>query len=174
LSPQPATYRLDWTTFHNTAHGSIDPGASTETDWTFRSGPGDPAAALPPGETCAPDPSRSCSFVPLLFVGYDLPLNYSEQATAGQPFTVTFTVEHQPGEVPPAGVTATVAASFDDGKTWSAAQTATSLGNDRFSVTISQPPLASTNGYASLRVTATDNAGNSVTQTTIEAYHLTS
>jgi hypothetical protein len=173
LSPQPSAYRLDWTKF-DALNSNIDPGASTEMDWTFHSSPGDPAATLPPSEKCAPDPSRSCSFVPLLFLDYDLALNYSEQAVAGQPFTIAFTVAHQPGEAPPAGVTATVSASFNDGKTWTTPQRAAGQGNNRFAATISQPPLASTTGYASLRITAADNAGNSVTQTVIEAYHLTS
>jgi hypothetical protein len=170
LLPEQASYRLDLAI----RKADYDPGASTETDWTFRSGPSDPAATLPAYEECGPDPSRSCSFLPLLFINYNLPLNDNNQAAAGQPFQVAFTVAHQPGQTAPAGVTATVSASFDDGKTWTAPQPATSQSSNQFTATIAQPPLADTSGWASLRITATDAAGNSVTQTAIEAYQLIS
>ncbi len=120
------------------------------------------------------DPGRPCSFLPVLFIGYNLPLNGDSQATAGRPLRIAFTVRHQQGQPPPTGVSATVSASFDDGKTWSRAQAATSLGPDTFAVTISQPPLGHTSGFGSLRVTARDRAGNTVTQTIIRAYGLTS
>ena len=169
LLPTAADYQLDWT---ETPAGS--PGMPVSTDWSFHSAPSDPAARLARGAECAPDPSRSCSFLPLLFLTYDLPLNGSNQAAAGQPLTAVFTVCGQQGAPPPTGASATVSASFDDGKTWSPPQAAASLGGDRFSATINQPSLAQTDGFASLRVTATDGAGNSVTQTIIRAYGLTS
>lgn len=163
----PASYRLDWSV---TRVG--DPAATTDTDWTFNSAPGTGPAA-PQGEQCEPDPSRGCSVLPLLFLNYDLPLNFQSQAVAGQPLRVLFTVSHQQGEAAPSGVSATVSASFDDGTTWSTPQPAASLGGDQFAVTVSQPALASTGGFASLRVTARDGAGDSVTQTIIRAYGLT-
>jgi hypothetical protein len=170
LLPRAATYELRWTSNVRTA----DPAAVTTTNWTFRSGPADPAADLPHSEQCSPDPSQRCSFLPLLYLTYDLALNPQSQATAGRPFQIAFTVEHQQNQPPPAGVSATVSASFDNGKTWSPAQPASSEGGGRFTATISQPPLSATSGFASLRVTARDGAGNAVTQTIIEAYGLTS
>jgi hypothetical protein len=169
LLPQTATYRLDWAAVSA-------PGASgtVDTDWTFRSGPGDPAARLPATEICAPDASRSCSLLPLLFLTYNLPLNYREQAVAGSPERIDFAVTGQQNAPLPAGVSATVSASFDGGKTWTTPQPAASLGGDRFSATISQPALADTDGHVSLRVTATDGSGDAVTQTISDAYGLTS
>jgi hypothetical protein len=169
LLPQAATYQLDST---ETRPG--DSAATIGTDWTFRSGPADPAAALPATETCAPDATRSCSFLPLLFLRYDLPLNYSSQATAGTPEQISFTVTGQQNTPPPSGLSATVSASFDDGQTWTTPQNATSLGGGQFSTAISQPPLSSTSGFVSLRVTAQDGSGNAITQTIIRAYGLTS
>jgi hypothetical protein len=169
LLPRPAVYRLEVTT-----PAPDDPAGYTETDWTFRSSPDDPAARLPRGELCAPDTAAACSFLPLLFPVYNLPLNLSDQATAGAPFTIRFTVSHQLGESPPSGVTATVSESFDDGKTWTAPQAATGTGGGQFSATIAQPALSATSGFASLRVTARDAAGDSVTQTIVRAYGLTS
>lgn len=169
LLHRAATYRLD-------ASGQIspDPAATTETGWTFHSSPADPAASLPTTETCAPDATRSCSFLPLLFIRYDLPLNYHGQATAGSPEPVRFTVTGQQDAPAPSGLSATVSASFDGGQTWTTPQAAASLGSGRFTTTISQPPLASTDGFVALRVTAHDGAGDSVTQTITRAYGLTS
>jgi hypothetical protein len=169
LLPQPAVYRLEVTTpLPSVAAGY------TDTDWTFHSSPDDPVAHLPGGEACAPVMTRSCSFLPLLFPVYDLPLNTDDQATAGAPFTIRFTVSHQFGESAPSGVSATVSESFDDGKTWTTPQTATGAGGNQFTATIAQPALSATSGFASVRVTATDSAGDSVTQTIVRAYGLTS
>jgi hypothetical protein len=168
LLPGTASYQLDY------GVPGMTPGASTQTDWTFTSSPADPAARLPQTEECAPDTSRSCSFLPLLYLSYDLALNSGDQAPAGQPFTVSFTVAHQQNEAAPAGVSATVSASYDGGQTWSAPQDAASQGGDRFAATIAQPALAATNGFVSLRVTAQDSAGDAVTQTIIDAYGLAS
>jgi hypothetical protein len=168
LLSQPATYQLDW------SQGELPPAsAGISTDWTFHSSPDDRAASLPKTEVCPVDPARSCSFLPLLFIGYDLPLNVYSQATAGQPIKIAFSVGYQRDEPPPAGVSATVSASFNDGKTWTRPQAATGLGHNTFSVTLSQPALTATTGFASLRVTAHDAAGNAVTQTVIRAYGLT-
>jgi hypothetical protein len=169
LLSQTATYQLDWAV-------ASAPGASgtVDTDWTFRSGPDDPAARLPATEICAPDATQSCSLLPLLFLTYNLPLNYRDQAVAGSPEPIDFAVTGQQNAPLPAGVSATVSASFDGGKTWTTPQPATSLGGDHFSTTISQPALADTDGHVSLRVTATDGSGDAVTQTISDAYWLAS
>ncbi|MBO0868308.1 MAG: hypothetical protein J2P15_07050 [Micromonosporaceae bacterium] len=166
MLPAPATYRLDWIWA-----SPADPAATTETDWTFRSSPTDPAAKLPPEEQCAPDASRACSFLPLLFLTYDLALDDQNRASAGAPFTITFTVGAQQHAPAPTNVSTTVSVSFDDGKTWSDPQPA-DMKNGEFSTTINHPPLGETTGYASLRVVAHDGAGNAVTQTLIRAYGL--
>jgi hypothetical protein len=166
---QAAAYQLNWT---EVMHDNLT--AVTTTDWTFHSSPADPAANLPRSEKCAPDAAQGCSLLPLLFLTYHLPLNPQSKATAGRPFQISFTVGHQQNQPPPAGVTATVSASFDNGRTWTAPQRAAGQACDRLTATIQQPVLSATNGFVSLRVTAHDNAGNSVTQTIIEAYGLTS
>jgi hypothetical protein len=168
LLPQAASYRLDWS-YQDWVYSTA---ATTTMDWTFRSAPG-AGGVLPGHEICPPIASQGCTYLPLLFIGYDLALNDAGQAVAGRPFPVTFTVTHQQGEAPPSGVSATVSASFDNGKTWTAPQAAASLGAGRFTATIQQPPLAKTDGFVSLRVIARDSAGNAVTQTLIEAYGLT-
>jgi len=168
LLPQAATYQLDWT-----LHAVGDPTASSQTNWTFHSSPTDPAASLPTTEKCLPDFSRACSFLPLLFITYDLALNYQSQAKAGAPFQVAFTVEHQQNAPAPSGVAATLSVSYDDGKTWTDPQPATPQPGGKFTATITHPALAGTSGFVSLRVAAHDGPGNAVQQTIIRAYGLT-
>lgn len=167
MLPAQATYRLDWKLDRPT-----DSIAYNDTDWTFRSGPADKATRLPGTEPCTPDPSRACSFLPLLFVNYQLGLNNLSQAVAGKPFQIAFIVSHQLGEPAPNGLTATVSASFNDGKTWTAARAAHATGAGKFVLNLTQPALSATTGFVSLRVIARDGAGNSVTQTIIRAYQL--
>jgi hypothetical protein len=171
MLPEAATYRLDWTTSGELPVSSSN--SSTQTEWTFHSGPDDAAAPISSSSLCEPDESRACSFLPLLFVRYDLALNEKQQARAGGPFDIKFTVAHQQNQAAPAGVGATVSVSYDDGKTWTEAQTPKGLGGNQFSTTIDHPELASTTGFVSLRVKAHDGSGNSVEQTIIRAYALT-
>jgi hypothetical protein len=169
LLPQAASYQLD-----STESQHQNSAATVDTDWTFRSSPRDPAASLPSTDTCAPDATRACSFLPLLFLRYNLPLNHSDQAVAGTSEKINFTVTRQQNAPAPTGVSATVSVSFDGGQTWTTAQPATSLGGGKFTTTISQPALSGTDGSVALKVTATDSSGDSVTQTLIDAYELTS
>jgi hypothetical protein len=168
LLPTPATYRLDWT-----VSDRFDPASYTGTRWTFHSGRSDPAAKLPDGMQCAPDASRSCSFLPLLFVTYDLALDLLSRARAGQPFEIAFTVGHQQGQPAPRGVSATVSVSFDDGKSWSEPKAATAGPDGTFTTTVQHPPLGDSNKFVALRVQAKDGAGNTVDQTITRAYALT-
>lgn len=167
MTQEAARYRLEWT--HTLPD---DTAAANHTTWTFRSSGSDPAATLPDDALCSVDPDRACSFLPLLFLTYDLALNHDSKAPAGSPFEIAFAVGHQQHQAPPTGVTATVSASFDDGATWTAPAPATATGDGRFSTTIQHPQLADTNGFVTLRVHATDGAGNTVDQTLTRAYGL--
>ena len=162
-----ANYRLAWS-----YADPSDSHATSDTVWTFASAPTD-TSSLPSSEDCIPDPSRACSFLPLLFPRYDLPVNYQSQAPAGSPAPIAFTITGQQNAPAPTGLAATLSASYDGGATWSPAQDATGDGNGGFTATIAQPDLADSNGFVSLRVTAQDAAGNTVEQTTIDAYGLT-
>lgn len=167
MLPTPATYRLDWT---STRAG--DPDASIRTDWTFHSSRSDPRADLPQTEVCSPDTSRSCALLPLLFVRYDLAVNYQSQAQADAPFDITFTVAHQENAPAPVGLSASVSVSYDSGATWSDPEQATPEGENAFRVPITHPPLAQTDGFVALHVQVRDGAGNSVDQTITRAYAL--
>lgn len=168
LLAQPATYRLEWS-----GSPGADPAAQISTAWTFRSGRDDGAASPPDPEKCAPDPSRTCSFLPLLFLHYDLDLDFQSQARAGTTFPITFTVSGQQGAPTPTGVAATVSVSYDGGATWSAEQPAQAGADGTFHATVTHPELAATDGFVALRVRAHDGAGNAVDQTILHAYGLT-
>ncbi len=171
LLHRPATYKLDWAMQRYFSNADVS--ATTETAWTFHSSPSDPAANMPDGEQCAPDTSRSCSFLPLLFLHYNLALDFNSQATAGKPLAISLTASGQQGAPAPSGVSATVSESFDGGKTWTEPVPANSTGDNAFTATVDQPPLDQTNGSVYLRVHAADADGNSIDQTMTPAYGLT-
>ncbi|MGW0811155.1 hypothetical protein [Nonomuraea sp. NPDC002799] len=167
LLRRPAEYRLTWTTANESTPDS--PGT---TDWTFRSGPQDSAATLPGDVQCA-DPTLACSFLPLLFVHWDLALDHESRAKAGQPFDVGFRVSRQEHQPAPAEVAATVEVSYDDGKTWSEPKTTTRKADGTFTTPITHPGYAEATRWVSLRVKAHDAGGSTVTQTNVRAYRLT-
>ncbi|MQA77784.1 MAG: hypothetical protein GEV10_04780 [Streptosporangiales bacterium] len=172
LLPDPAAYRLEW----RHAGASHPDDANIETSWAFRSSRKDPKATFPETQTCSPDPSRRCSFLPLLFPVYDLALDHAGTARAGGSFDVAFSVTGQAYAPEPFGAHASVSVSYDDGETWRPAESgrATKAAGDgnAFGVTIEHPPLAETSGFVSLKIHAEDRAGNTVDQTVIRAYGL--
>ncbi|MCK2215265.1 hypothetical protein MF672_015925 [Actinomadura sp. ATCC 31491] len=164
LLPEPAEYRLKVT--------GDNPGvedATSTTDWTFRTTSRDRAADLPDSAQCAPDPTRRCSFLPLLFVRPDLLLDIAGATPADRPFEVAFTVRHQQYQADPRGVKATVSVSYDGGTTWSQPQPATRGRDGRFTTTLAAPGGGE---YAALRIKAVDRDGNAVEQTNLRAYRL--
>jgi hypothetical protein len=76
----------------------------------------------------------------------------------------------QDGMANPRGVTLKVEASYDDGKSWATARTARHGGDGQFTATVTRPSSVHGDAYVTLRVTATDAAGNSVQQTVNRAY----
>jgi hypothetical protein len=122
-----------------------------------------------PFEDCSPEVTRTCSFVPLVFAGYDFGAGLTGQVPAGGTRTFTVTAFHEAGDHGPKVTRASVQVSFDDGTTWAPARV-TSLGGGRFRVAVAQP---GTSGYASVRVSLTDAAGDTLRQTITRAYALT-
>jgi len=106
--------------------------------------------------------------LPLSAVRFTPDLDANNAAPAGRAFDIQVTVEGQPG-APDAQVTElTREVSYDDGATWSKAPLRP--GEDGWTATVHHPRGG---GFVSLRATATDTAGNTVTQTIIHAYRLT-
>jgi subtilisin family serine protease len=140
-------------TLHATAQRSVPwsvIGTSTDVTWTFR----EPGAAAP------------VKPLPLMVVRASGAVDDQDRAPAGRPFPLTLTVQRQTG-APRADVPGLlVQVSFDDGTTWKAVPTPHDHdGNGH--VVVNNP---ATPGFVSLRITAVDENGNSVTQTVIRAY----
>ncbi|PZG00524.1 S8 family serine peptidase [Micromonospora deserti] len=127
---------------------------STEvaTAWTFRSRhvAGDDFARLP---------TSAIRFTPRLDAG--------NAAPAGRTFVIPVQVQRQPGAPVARTAALTVEVSYDGGTTWQRARVR--HGGDGWTATVRHPAGA---GHASLRATARDTAGNTVTTRVIQAYRL--
>jgi hypothetical protein len=124
-------------------------GTRTETVWDFRSGD-------QPGTEARP--------LPLLQVDYAVPVDLTGRAT-GRQHTIGLTLRQQDGLAPPKGTSLTAEVSFDEGVTW---QQARVTGHG----TTYAATIPAGKGTVSLRVRATDQSDNAVTQTVIRAYGL--
>lgn len=145
-----AEYRLEASLACDTVYCQpANPAASAV--WTFRSA--STATATP---------------LPLMAVRYAPALDDQNRAPSGD-FSFPVSVEHQPESVKNKTVRElTVEASFDDGATW----TPVGLnrhGND-WTATVPNPA----SGFVSLRAVAVDRYGNTVRQTVLRAYGVSS
>ncbi|MCG5219817.1 S8 family serine peptidase [Streptosporangium soli] len=113
---------------------------ATETAWTFKSKAAD-------------------TTVPLLKVDYDIPADLNGQVRRALPVPLKFTAG-------PSVKSFAAEHSYDDGKTWKRLHVLP-IGNGRYSTLVSHPAV---DGGVSLRVTATDTAGNQIKQTVTRAY----
>ncbi|SMC88230.1 Subtilase family protein [Lentzea albidocapillata] len=95
--------------------------------------------------------------LPLLEVGYSVPLDLRNSWKAGAPMPVKFTATRQAGKATVRSLQAY--ASFDDGVTWTPVKSIV-------------PPGGKAGGFVSLRVVAADADGNTVDQTVLRAYRL--
>jgi hypothetical protein len=125
-------------------------GTAIQASWTF------PSQAPPDGRRYP---------LPFLIVRPTAPVDARGSAPAGIPFLLALEVERQPG-TPEAPLTELrLEASHDDGQTWEEAEV----------VFIDGRPLAllfhpATPGFVSLRASAADASGSSVTHTVLRAY----
>ncbi|WP_410811840.1 S8 family serine peptidase [Micromonospora sp. 067-2] len=148
VPPGAANYRLST----SAKRSFTDLSTEVESSWTFRSRHvnGDAPARLP---------LRAVRFAP--------PLAVDNSAPAGRSFVIPVRVESQPGAPAARVEKLTVDVSYDGGKTWQAAQVRN--GRHGWTATVRHPAGA---GYASLRATARDAAGNTVSEKIIQAYRL--
>jgi subtilisin family serine protease len=171
LVPGPATYRID-----RTAEAPPDDehllANRSHTSWTFRSQAPerleiDGCRDLLPG-------ANECAALPLIMLGYDLPLGLDNSARADRSFDFVVRTGRAKGYRGPAEVAGMrVMASYDDGASWRPAATERNRHRGgEFRVELRHPRLSATNGYVTLRVDAWDNAGNRTVQTIERAYKL--
>ncbi|MFY1704238.1 S8 family serine peptidase [Micromonospora sp. WMMA1923] len=143
-----ATYRLEV----STTRGFTDLSTRVDAAWTFVSThvPGDEPVGLP-----------------AMAVRFQPPLRADNSAAAGKPFLIPVEVERQPGAPAAKVKSLSVELSYDGGKHWRTARVY-QVGK-QWMVAAHHP---AGKGYASLRATARDTAGNTVTQEIIQAYRL--
>ncbi|WP_328628841.1 S8 family serine peptidase [Streptomyces sp. NBC_00353] len=148
-----AGYRLDLTTERKTEYWQT--GTRTATSWSFRS-----------------DTAAKETLLPLLQVDYGVRADLSNTVGGGKRHDLDLTVRNQDGLTAPTGVRLKVEASFDDGKTWKGQVRVKDRGHNRFTATVERPGEHRQGAYVTLRVTASDKAGNTVRQTVERAYLL--
>jgi hypothetical protein len=140
-----ATYRL---TYRDDTAAALPVSTRTDTTWTFRS---------------APPPGLGFVRLPLLVVGYQLPLSLANRPDGS---TGVLTVARIAG-TPRARVTSLrLWTSVTGGRTWQPAPVR-ALGGGRYEISL---PHAARGQAVSLRVQATDAGGSGIDQTVITAY----
>nr|WP_146218435.1 S8 family serine peptidase [Micromonospora acroterricola] len=138
-----ATYRLE----ASVSRGAPDTlSTSVSVAWTFTS-----------AHTSKPEP------LPLTTARPSPALDDTNTARAGRATTIPVALDRQPGSAAAPNRSLAVSASFDDGGTWVA------LPVFRGVALIAHPRRP---GFVSLRVTATDTAGTTVTETIQRAYRI--
>ncbi|MFF0398442.1 S8 family serine peptidase [Streptomyces sp. NPDC005248] len=143
VSPDPLPYRL----VAETSQSTVFPTSSaTRTDWGFTSGHG---------------------WVNLPLIQLDYGVDTDIHGDAARRTTLTLTASHMPrvtGAGPIDG--ATLQVSYDDGAHWTTAALHRT-GDGKWTVGVKAPKSAE---HVSLRATAKDDAGNTVSQTVVRAY----
>ncbi|MEV7996165.1 hypothetical protein AB0O67_31020 [Streptomyces sp. NPDC086077] len=142
---------MDLTTKRVTDQGHF--GAGTHTSWTFRSGA-----------------SAGSAFLPLLQVDYDVPVDAQNAVSPASTHGVGLSVRMQDGMAAPRDVSPKVAASYDEGRTWSVAGTTWQGHDSRCTTVVERSARLHRDALVTLRVTAIDAYGNSVRQTVTGAH----
>jgi hypothetical protein len=175
FGPRPSTARL---VLDATRQGPVYRlSTHSHTEWTWHTAHEDgvtlPAAYLCPDSEKGQPADHDCAVEPLLSLGYAVGnLSLSGTAPVG-PQTLDLSVGHLQQSTGGAVTGATVQYSTDDGTTWQdAAITGTGDGHYRATYQLTADPWPGILGYVSLRVTATDAAGGTVSETTTRAYSL--
>ncbi|MFD5065516.1 S8 family peptidase [Streptomyces sp. NPDC058394] len=146
-----AGYRLDLTTARTSDDWHF--GTGTSTSWTFTS-----------------NTAATSTLLPLLQVDYSLPVDARNAVGSQRAQSLGLDVRLPDGLAAPRGVTLKVEASYDDGQTWTMSRMARHRDGGHFTATVERPSEVRGDAYVTLRVTATDAAGNSVRQTIDRAF----
>jgi subtilisin family serine protease len=149
VAPGDARYRLG---VELTRHQPSSLSTSVSCVWTFRSG-------TVRGDHGVPLPLSAVRFLPQL--------NNQNTAPAGRLWPVPIEVQRQQRSAAGPVRTLVVEASYDDGVTWRHVPV---VRHGQNAVAFLNHPAGP--GFASLRATSTDSAGNTVNETVIRAYRL--
>lgn len=113
-------------------------------------------------------PVDSTENVPMVDLRYDVGVDLTNAVTAGKPYTATFIPGYQPGNTGQRGpFTVQAWVSDDDGATWQSAGVEHTRKDEGAEFFLRAPRNAE---FVTLRVKATDVAGNSIDQTITRAW----
>ncbi len=142
VPPGDAAYELSLEVT-NGDRNFADTSVHTESTWRFRS----------------QRRSVDRTVLPLVQLDYGLQTGVRNQVPVGASYPLRITPGYQPGATGPGRWTVTAEVSYDDGASWVPAPVRQDRG--QYEATVPAAPGA---GFASVRVVATDAAGNSLTQ----------
>jgi hypothetical protein len=168
LSPRPSTVRLVLDATRKAKIYTLS--TSSRTVWTWRSAH-QSGTQLPAGWGCAIEPTgtvlgRACAVEPMMTLGYAVAgLSLTGSVPAGAQ-AVHVTVGHLQLARAVAVTGAKVAVSFDGGKSWHQAAVTGSAG--RYTASFTAPAGVK----VSLRTSAADAAGGTITETLLGAYQV--
>ncbi|RGC65504.1 Subtilisin DY [Micromonospora sp. MW-13] len=144
------------------------------TDWTFRSQRAAVQTVKKPVYCSSAELGQAtgpCEWQPLIQLSHDFDLALNDTTKANQLYRFDVTARHVMPNAP--GITGLRSwVSYDDGKTWVAAQVKKNRDGS-WQVQVKHPKLEKTTGAVSVRTEAWDSAGNRVVQTIDRAYGLT-
>ena len=145
---------------------SLNPlSTSSSTAWTWWSAH-ESGATLPPGWACTDKANRSCAVQSLLMLRYGVVgLGLDGSASPGQQ-VVRLSAGHLPLAKATPITSAALSVSFDGGKTWQAARMTGANGSY---AAVFRAPAGS---MVTMRATAADAAGGTITQTISNAYRI--
>jgi hypothetical protein len=164
LSPRPALIKFVLNASRASRQYQLS--ATSSDVWTWHSQP-EPGATVPAPWLCgfAAGVDRHCAVQPMIMLDYQVAGLGLDGATGPGRQAIAITAGHIE-LAPSVRVTSMqVQVSLNGGRTWQRAQVR-AAGADHFGVTFTAPPSAK----VSLRVTATDRAGNSLSETILRAY----
>ncbi len=164
LTARPSVIRFTLTARRRGPLFRLSPSSTTTWTWRSRRRPG---ATIPAGWSCGTGMIRRCAVQPMMTLDYHVRrLAPDGTAPAGRQVIGLDAGHIQPGGQPRV-TRVTVRVSFTGGRTWRAAAV-TALGGGHFRITFTARPGA----YVTLRTSAADAAGGSVTETILRAYQI--
>jgi hypothetical protein len=151
----PASYRLTLDVARDRSDGPTWWTTSTATTsaWTFRSA----------------RPASGPEVLPLVQVGYQIDTDLHNAVSARHPYQLVLRPGYQPGYSGHGRFDVHAEVSYDDGRHWRAV---TAHRGPDGAYVAKFPPAPAGAGFASLRVTASDGAGNSLVQAVTRAWRL--
>src|SRR5690349_11360689 len=172
LSARPSAVRFTFSARRPGPHYVLSTASTTTWQWRSQR---DPAATVPAPWSCpaAPPPAtratRMCAVQPVLTLAYQVAGLSQDGATAPGRQQIGLSIGHLQLAATPAIRTAGLQVSFDGGRTWQAAQVTPGSTAGQFTASFTAPAGA----FVTLRTTAADASGGSVTETITRAYKTT-